>query len=171
MQTVPTQAALTPLQAARAHTCAICWAQPSTPCQRRPEADHLKRYLDAYRDGGLTREDMAAVFDAVEVITKHRLVPAGVTQGDATTGSESCPRCGAVSWGMTPDGDLECTRCASMSSARRRHESRAAQAPPARQTRPPHGRRARLPARRHPESLGSQDEGSYCSHTRERWSS
>ena len=24
---------------------------------------------------------------------------------------ESCPRCHSVSWGQTPFGDIECTRC------------------------------------------------------------
>lgn len=25
--------------------------------------------------------------------------------------SENCPRCGAINWGQTPDGRLECARC------------------------------------------------------------
>ena len=80
MRTVPTQT-LTPQQAARARVCGICWQRPGLPCSLpgQPEADHLKRYLDAYQAGEVSRGDMAAVFAAVEVVTRHRLVPAEVT--------------------------------------------------------------------------------------------
>ncbi len=37
------------------------------------------------------------------------------SRSDETPGlapaDEACPRCGAVSWGQTPDGGSECTRC------------------------------------------------------------
>ncbi len=79
METVTDQA-LSPRQAARAELCPVCWAAPGTPCQRRsPEADHLARYLTAYEHRAISREAMAAVFAAVEVVTRHRLVPAEVT--------------------------------------------------------------------------------------------
>jgi hypothetical protein len=32
---------------------------------------------------------------------------------DSYEDGERCPRCHAVSWGMTPDGRVECTRCLS----------------------------------------------------------
>jgi hypothetical protein len=78
METVPI-GSLSPVQAARVLPCSLCWAAPGTPCQRDPENDHLARYLDAYANGKISRKDMAAVFDAAEVISKWRLVPAAVT--------------------------------------------------------------------------------------------
>ena len=67
-----------PVEAARVLPCPLCWAAPVTPCQRGPEADHLGRYLDAYANGAISRRDMAAVFDAAEVISKWRLVAPAV---------------------------------------------------------------------------------------------
>jgi len=80
METVTDQS-LSPRQAAQAELCSVCWAAPGTPCQRRsPEADHLARYLSAYQHGEITKAGMAAVFEAVQVVTRHRLVNAEVTK-------------------------------------------------------------------------------------------
>jgi hypothetical protein len=67
-----------PVAAARVLPCPLCWAASGTPCQRDPEADHLARYLDAYANGAISRRDMAAVFDAAEIISKWRLVSPAV---------------------------------------------------------------------------------------------
>ncbi len=45
----------TEAQAARARRCALCEAPPGVPCQAKPEADHLARFLDAYVAGKLSR--------------------------------------------------------------------------------------------------------------------
>jgi hypothetical protein len=65
-----------PVAAARLLPCSLCWAPAGAPCQRAPEGDHLARYLDAYRNGRISRPDMTAVFAAAEVITTYRIVPA-----------------------------------------------------------------------------------------------
>ena len=36
-----------PAQAARARQCPLCEAAANRPCQAKPPADHLARYLDA----------------------------------------------------------------------------------------------------------------------------
>jgi hypothetical protein len=73
--TIPRTA--TAAQAARARRCPLCWAQPGTPCQRKPAGDHLARYLDAYTAGQLSREYMAAVTGELVVITRSQVIPGG----------------------------------------------------------------------------------------------
>jgi hypothetical protein len=58
--------------------CGLCWAAPGTPCQRVPEADHLQRWIGAYTLRRVSRDDMAAVFARLRVITKQAIVPAEV---------------------------------------------------------------------------------------------
>ncbi len=67
----------TEAQAARARRCPLCWALPSTPCQRKPPGDHLARYLDAYTSGELSRAYMAAVLGELVVIANWRIVRDG----------------------------------------------------------------------------------------------
>jgi hypothetical protein len=45
-----------------------------TPCQGKPQGDHLARYLDAYTAGQLTREYMARVLAELVVIARCRIV-------------------------------------------------------------------------------------------------
>jgi hypothetical protein len=73
--TIP-RAPTTP-EAARARKCPLCQTPPGTPCQHKPQGDHLARYLDAYTAGQLTREYMAAVLAELVVITRWRIVPGG----------------------------------------------------------------------------------------------
>jgi hypothetical protein len=64
-------------EAARARHCPLCQTPPGTPCQRKPQGDHLARYLDAYAAGQLTREYLAAVLDELVVITRWGIVEDG----------------------------------------------------------------------------------------------
>lgn len=43
----------------RSRECPLCQAAPGEPCQPRPAADHLARWLDAYTAGKLSRAYMA----------------------------------------------------------------------------------------------------------------
>jgi hypothetical protein len=54
--------------------CTLCWARSGTPCQRRPRADHLQRWLDAYTAGQVTKADLGAVFGQVVVVTRWQAV-------------------------------------------------------------------------------------------------
>ena len=67
----------TEAQAARARRCPLCEAQPGTPCQVKPDGDHLARYLDAYTAGKLSRAYMAAVVDELVVIDRAVIVRDG----------------------------------------------------------------------------------------------
>jgi hypothetical protein len=64
-------------QAARARLCPLCEAPPGVPCQAKPPADHLARYLDAYTAGQLTREYMRRVVGELVVITRCQLIRGG----------------------------------------------------------------------------------------------
>jgi hypothetical protein len=77
--TAPVAQTLTPERAARARQCGLCQVPPGTPCQVKPEGDHLARYLDAYTAGQLTREYMAAVLAELVVITRWQIVQGGTS--------------------------------------------------------------------------------------------
>jgi hypothetical protein len=55
--------------------CSLCGAPALEVCQRRPRADHLQRWLDAYRDGRVGKQDLADVFAEVVIITRWQVVP------------------------------------------------------------------------------------------------
>jgi hypothetical protein len=74
MTTEATERTLTAVQAARNRQCPLCEVAPGTPCQRKPQGDHLARYLDAYTAGQLTREYLAAVLAELVVIARWRIV-------------------------------------------------------------------------------------------------
>jgi hypothetical protein len=74
--TIPRESVTAP-QAARARRCPLCEAAPGTPCQAKPEGDHLARYLDAYTAGQLTREYMTVVVGELVVITPCQIIPGG----------------------------------------------------------------------------------------------
>ncbi len=69
----------TAAEAARARKCPLCWAPPGTPCQAKPQGDHLARYLDAYTAGQLTREYMTTVLAELVVIARWRIVRSEAT--------------------------------------------------------------------------------------------
>ena len=66
-----------PAQAARARQCPLCWAQSGTPCQRKPEGDHLARYLDAYTAGQCSRAYLTMVLAELVVIAPSVVIPGG----------------------------------------------------------------------------------------------
>jgi hypothetical protein len=68
---------LTATEAARTRQCALCQVPPGTPCQAKPDGDHLARYLDAYTAGQLSREYMAAVLSELVVITRWQIIRDG----------------------------------------------------------------------------------------------
>jgi hypothetical protein len=68
---------ITAAQAARARQCPLCESAPGTPCQAKPEGEHLARYLDAYTAGELTRAYLAAVLGELVVIDRCVIVPDG----------------------------------------------------------------------------------------------
>lgn len=63
-------------QAARARRCALCEKPPGVPCQAKPEADHLARFLDAYVADKLSRAYLAAVVGELVVIDRAVMIPA-----------------------------------------------------------------------------------------------
>jgi hypothetical protein len=66
----------TEAQAARGRRCPLCEAPPGVPCQAKPEADHLARFLDAYVAGTLSRAYLAAVVGELVVIDRAVMIPA-----------------------------------------------------------------------------------------------
>ena len=68
---------IAPEAAARGRRRPLCQTPAGTPCQPKPEGDHLARYLDAYIADQLTRAYMAAVVDERVVITRAAIVPGG----------------------------------------------------------------------------------------------
>jgi len=64
-------------QAARDRQCPLCETAPGIPCQAKPPADHLARYLDAYIAGKLTRAYMVMVLGELVVIHHAAMIPDG----------------------------------------------------------------------------------------------
>ena len=56
METIPQT--ISPAETVRQLPCTLCWARSGTPCQRRPVADHLQRWLDAHSAGQVTKDSM-----------------------------------------------------------------------------------------------------------------
>jgi len=61
--------------AVRRTRCTLCGAPPLEVCQRRPRAEHLQRWLDAYQAGRITRDQLGEVFGHVVVLTRWQVVP------------------------------------------------------------------------------------------------
>lgn len=59
-------------QTVREQACLLCQCPPGIRCT--PDGDHLKRWLDAYDGGLITRADMAAVIRRVVIITRWQTV-------------------------------------------------------------------------------------------------
>ena len=68
----------TPAAEVRRVRCTLCWAPAGHPCQRSPRADHLQRWIDAYRDGLLSKAELGEVFGQVVVITRWQTVAEAV---------------------------------------------------------------------------------------------
>jgi hypothetical protein len=67
---------MTITEAARARRCPLCDAAPGQPCQAKPAADHLGRYLDSWTAGHLSRAFMERVVSELVVIHDRALVGA-----------------------------------------------------------------------------------------------
>ena len=74
--TIP-QEPTAPQAAREARQCPLCGAKPHRPCQRKPPADHLARYVDARTAGVLSRAYMAMVLGELVVIHHAAMVPDG----------------------------------------------------------------------------------------------
>jgi hypothetical protein len=55
--------------------CSLCGAPRLEVCQRQPRAEHLQRWMDAYRAGRIGKQDLADVFAEVVIITRWQVVP------------------------------------------------------------------------------------------------
>lgn len=64
-----------PQLAVRRTRCSLCGAPPLEICQRKPRAEHLQRWIDAYRLGRISRDEIAGVFGLVVIITRCQVVP------------------------------------------------------------------------------------------------
>jgi hypothetical protein len=61
--------------AIRARSCPLCGTSAGEPCQPKPAADHLARYLDSYTAGQLTRAYMAVTLADLVVIDLSVVIP------------------------------------------------------------------------------------------------
>jgi len=60
---------------ARLVNCPQCWQVPGRPCTfTRPAGNHLARYQRAERRGLITRAELAAVVEPLEVIAGHVII-------------------------------------------------------------------------------------------------
>jgi hypothetical protein len=99
-------------EAAGATNCGDCWQVPGVPCANSPAGSdgfHVARFARAFRRGLISGPDLITVLQTVVTFTLSTVVYD--EQPDDCADDQTCPRCGAVSWGMTPDGLPECTRC------------------------------------------------------------
>jgi hypothetical protein len=60
----------------RDRACPLCGTTAGEPCQDRPAADHLARYLDSYTAGQLTRAYLAKTLGELVVIEPSVVIPA-----------------------------------------------------------------------------------------------
>jgi hypothetical protein len=67
---------MTIAMAARVRRCPLCDAASGQPCQAKPAADHLGRYLDSWTAGQLSRAYMERAVSELVVIHHHALVGA-----------------------------------------------------------------------------------------------
>jgi hypothetical protein len=72
-------------QAVRAGNCPLCTAPAGAWCSPSPASDHLARWLDAYRAGRISRDDLKTAISGLTVITTAQLItpetPAPATGG------------------------------------------------------------------------------------------
>ncbi len=65
-----------PADAVRSIPCEDCGTEAGLPCT--PGGDHVSRWCAGFTAGLVSRDVMGAVFQAVLVITRYAVVPAGV---------------------------------------------------------------------------------------------
>ena len=115
-QWLPTRA---DLDAATARTAAAIADPSATLADVERAAELEEAVLAAYakRPGaaaelkaGLYVTEVAYTPPAPELQVLHSR-PLASEPGTEDDADERCPQCGAVSWGQTPDGRAECTRC------------------------------------------------------------
>ena len=100
------------LGAARMVNCGQCWQAPGQPCAHSPagsEGFHVVRLARAFRRGLVSGPELITVLQILVGFTLSTVVYQ--EQPDDFPDDGTCPRCGAISWGMRPDGLPECTRC------------------------------------------------------------
>ena len=100
------------LAAARMITCGQCWQAPGGPCAHSPAGSpgvHVARLASAFRGGLVSGPELITLLQAVTVFTATTVIYQD--EPDDPPDDGTCPHCGAISWGMTPDGLPECTRC------------------------------------------------------------
>jgi hypothetical protein len=61
--------------AVRGRACPLCDAPAGEPCQPKPAADHLARWLGAYTAGALSKAYMAAVVGELVVVDVCAVIP------------------------------------------------------------------------------------------------
>lgn len=67
--------ALPAAERVRLLNCGHCWQRPGKPCTiSGPDGDHLARWQRAERRGLISREDLAAVVEPLEVIAGHVII-------------------------------------------------------------------------------------------------
>ena len=72
------QPLVAPADLVRMANCPHCWQRPGKPCTiSGPAGDHLARWQRAERRGLISREDLAAAVDGLEVIAGHMIVRDG----------------------------------------------------------------------------------------------
>jgi hypothetical protein len=65
---------MTAATAVQARRCPLCGTEAGEPCQPRPPADHLARYLDSYTAGQLTWAYMAKTLGELVVIDPSAVI-------------------------------------------------------------------------------------------------
>lgn len=76
METTIPRLAAAVTEDARRCPCPLCWVLACTPCTvSEPAGDHLARYQRAERRGLISRAELAAVVDGLDVIAAHVIVP------------------------------------------------------------------------------------------------
>jgi hypothetical protein len=62
----------------RLANCPQCWQRPGRPCTiTGPDGDHLARWQRAERRGLITRAELAAAVDGLDVIAPHVIIRDG----------------------------------------------------------------------------------------------
>jgi hypothetical protein len=71
---------------------------------------HVGRFGTAMKAGRISGPDLVSVLQTAVVFTTDTVIWDSENPRDDDV-DDTCPRCGAISWGMTPDGLPECTQC------------------------------------------------------------
>lgn len=70
--------------AVRGRTCPLCGTPGGEPCQPKPAADHLARYLDSYTAGQLTRAYLAMTLSELVVLDPCVVIPDAAVEAAAS---------------------------------------------------------------------------------------